>query len=98
MTIIPQRPRLVESDGPQLGLHRRLDLDSVLAALRHDGLLDEESSLKVRADARSARGKIEAHPLALIANHKLTNPHDGKPLSLEVLTHWLADRARLPYL
>ena len=98
MVTVPQRPKLVESTGPQLGLHRRLELDSVLAALRHDGLINEAEALRVRADARSARGKIEAHPLALIANHKLTNPHDGKPLSLEVLTHWLADRAKLPYL
>ena len=51
-----------------------------------------------RADARSARGKMELHPLALIANQKLLNPLDGKPLSLEVLTHWLADKAKLPYL
>jgi general secretion pathway protein E len=98
MVTVPQRPKIVESAGPQLGLHRRLDLDSVLAALLHDGLINDADAPRVRADARSARGKIEAHPLALIANHKLTNPHDGKPLSLEVLTHWLADRAQLPYL
>ena len=98
MATIPQRPKVVEFAGPQLGLHRRLDLDSVLAALHHDGLISEADSLAVRADARSARGKLEAHPLALIANRKLTNARDGKPLSLEVLTQWLADRAKLAYL
>ena len=98
MATVPQRPQSGESAGPQLGLHRRLDLDSVLAALSHDGLINDADSPRVRADARSARGKIEAHPLALIANHKLVNLRDGKPLSLEVLTHWLADRAKLPYL
>jgi general secretion pathway protein E len=98
MVTVPQRPKAVESAGPQMGLHRRLDLDSVLAALRHDGLIADADIPKVRADMRSARGQIEAHPLALIANHKLVNPHDSKPLSLEVLTHWLAGRAKLPYL
>jgi len=81
-----------------LGLHRKLDLDTVLAVLRKDGMLNEPDAMKARADARSARGKMELHPLALIANQKLTNLRDGKPLSLEVLTQWLADHAKLPYL
>ncbi len=100
MATVPQRPKLVDpiADAPELGLHRKLELDTVLAALRHDGLIDEAGALKVRADARSARGKMELHPIALIANQKLINPQDSKPLSLEVLTHWLAARAGLPYL
>ena len=81
-----------------MGLHRKLDLDTVLAVLRKDGVLTEADALKARADARSARGKMELHPIALIANQKLTNQRDGKPLSLEVLTQWLADHAKLPYL
>ena len=81
-----------------LGLHRKLDIDSVLAALKRDGMISESDALKARADARSARGKMELHPLALIANQKLLSALDNKPLSLEVLTHWLADRAKLPYL
>ena len=81
-----------------MGLHRKLEIDAVLTVLRHDGLIVEADALKVRADARSARGKMELHPLALIASQKLINPLDGKPLSLEVLTQWLADKAKLPYL
>ncbi len=81
-----------------MGLHRKLEIDAVLTVLRHDGLIVEADALKVRADARSARGKMELHPLALIASQKLINPRDGKPLSLEVLTQWLADKAKLPYL
>ncbi len=34
----------------------------------------------------------------LVANQKLLNPKDGKPLSLEVLTMWLAEKAKLPYM
>ena len=100
MATAPQRPQpVVTPAGPlELGLHRKLDLDTVLAALKHDHLIVEADLLKVRADGRSARGKMELHPIALIANQKLINPLDGKPLSLEVLTHWLADKAGLPYL
>ncbi len=98
MATVPQRPKFTEPAAPPLGLHRRLDLDAVLAALKHDGLISEDDRLRARADGRSAHGKLELHPLVLIANQKLTNPQDGKPLSLEVLTHWLADKAGLPYL
>src|SRR5579885_3664039 len=100
MATVPHRPpaAAAASDAPELGLHRKLDLDAVLAALKHDGLIDPADALKVRADGRSVRGKTELHPIALIANHKLVNPRDGKPLSLEVLTQWLAEKARLPYL
>jgi general secretion pathway protein E len=82
----------------ELSLHRKLDLDSVLDVLKRDGLLTEEDAVKVRADARTARNKIDLHPLALIANQKLSNAADGKPLSLEVLTQWLARKAKLTYL
>ena len=106
MASVPQRPAAPvkptapdsASEVPALGLHRKLDLDTVLAVLRHDGLVNEPDALKARADGRSARGKMELHPIALIANQKLTNRKDGKPLSLEVLTQWLADHAKLPYL
>ncbi|MEO8012270.1 MAG: GspE/PulE family protein, partial [Dokdonella sp.] len=50
-------------------------------------------------DVRTARGKLELHPFVLIANVKLVDARDAKkPLSLEVLTQWLAGRAKLPYL
>jgi len=105
MATVPQRPTAAanlpaggSSPAAALGLHRKLDTETVIAALRDDGLIAEADAAKVRADARSAHGKIELHPLALIANAKAINPHDGKPLSLEVLTQWLAEKAGLPYL
>ncbi|MBS0590935.1 MAG: type II/IV secretion system protein, partial [Proteobacteria bacterium] len=102
MAIAPQRntpptapPSKVDA---MLSQHRKLDLETVLGALLRDGLLAQEDATKVRADVRSAQNKVELHPLALIANLKLLNPRDKKPLSLEVLTQWLADKAALPYL
>jgi general secretion pathway protein E len=102
MAIAPQRnaPAAVPAPkaDPELSLHRKLDLEAVLGVLKRDGILGEEDVLKVRADARTARNQIELHPLTLIANLKLANARDKKPLSLEVLTQWLADKAALPYL
>jgi general secretion pathway protein E len=85
--------------APALGLHTRLDLDETLAALIADGLVSEADSRRVRADVRTTRGRTELHPLVLVANLKLPDlRHPDKPLSLEVLTHWLAERAGLAYL
>ena len=82
-----------------LGLHTRLDLDEVLAALVGDRVISEPDAKRVRADVRTARGRTELHPLVLVANLKLADLRQpDKPLSLEVLTQWLAERARLPYL
>jgi general secretion pathway protein E len=83
----------------ELGLHRRLDLDETLAALVADGVIDDADVRRVRADVRTARGRLELHPLVLVANLKLADHRQpDKPLSLEVLTQWLAQRAALPYL
>ncbi|MBO9661540.1 GspE/PulE family protein [Dokdonella sp.] len=87
------------SAASPLGLHRRLELDETLAALLADGLLTEADVKRVRADVRTARGRTELHPLTLVANLKLADARQpDKPLSLEVLTQWLAARAGLPYL
>ena len=102
MAIAPQRTTLAAAAmpkaDPELSLHRKLDLEAVLSVLKRDGILTEEDVLKVRADTRTARAKIELHPLAVIANLKLTNARDKKPLSLETLTQWLAEKSALPYL
>jgi len=83
----------------QTASNRRLDLDETLAALVADGLLTETDTKRVRADVRTAKGRLELHPLVLVANLKLADArHPEKPLSLEILTQWLAVRAQLPYL
>ncbi|MDR2013653.1 MAG: GspE/PulE family protein [Rhodanobacter sp.] len=88
-----------QSASPGFGRHRRLDLDECLAALIADGLLTDADVKRVRADVRTTHGRNELHPLVLIASLKLADGrHPDKPLSLEVLTQWLATRAGLPYL
>ena len=100
MATVPQPKRPAEQAplDSRLGAQRKLDLDSVLAGLRRDGLIGDEDTQKVLAETRLARGKIELHPLIVVANQKLINPLDNKPLSLEVLTQWLADKAGFPYM
>ncbi len=91
-------PATARKDTIDLGMHRRLDLDETLAALVADGVLTEDDSKRVRADVRTAKGRMELHPLVLVANLKIADArHPDKPLSLEVLTQWLAARAALPY-
>jgi general secretion pathway protein E len=95
MASVPQPP---SSTNTELGLHRRLEFDETLAALVTDGLLSEADAKRVRIDVRTARGRLELHPLVLVANLKFNDlRHPDKPLSLEVLTQWLAHRAQLPY-
>ena len=43
----------------------------MLGALKRDGILGEDDVLKVRADARTGHGKVELHPLALIAKEQM---------------------------
>jgi general secretion pathway protein E len=99
MASVPQPPSTtVKPAALDLGLHRRLEFDETLAALIADGLLTDADAKLVRMDVRTARGRLELHPLVLVANLKLNDPrHPDKPLSLEVLTQWLAQRAQLPY-
>ena len=92
-------PLATNAAPPTLGLHRRLELDETLAALVADGVITDADAKRVRNDVRTARGRTELHPLVLVANLKLPDQRNAdKPLSLEVLTQWVADKAGLPYL
>src|SRR5579883_2346198 len=82
-----------------LGRRGRLELDEVLAALIADGLLAAEDAKRIRNAGRAGKGAVDLHPLVVIANAKPDNLREpGKPLTVESLTVWLADKAGLPYL
>ncbi|NII12217.1 GspE/PulE family protein [Oleiagrimonas sp. C23AA] len=84
---------------PTLGRRGRLELDETLAALVVDGYLTGEDAKHVRLGQRQGRSTLELHPLVVIGNAKLENRRDpGRPLSVEVLTEWLARKAALDYL
>ena len=86
-------------EAPRFTPNHRLVLAQVVKSLVDDGLLAKEDGDRALADARGAQGRLELHPLVVIANVKpkdLRNP--GKTLTLEVLTEWLAAQAGLKYL
>ena len=84
---------------PALGRRGRLELDDVLATLVVDGHIGADEARQVRGNARGGRNALELHPLVSVAHAKLDNRLDpGRPLSLEVLTEWLAGKSGLPYL
>ena len=94
---VPPRPAATPVPS-QLGAHRRIELDEVVAGLVADGVLTDADARRVRDSVRSVKARLELHPLVLVANLRLADArHPGKPLSLEVLTEWLAQRSRLPY-
>jgi len=85
--------------APALGRRGRLELDDVLAALVVDGLLSAEDAKRLRSSDRVGKSTLELHPLVLIGNAKLADRRrPGKPLSIESLTVWLAEKSGLPYL
>ncbi|MGD9952778.1 MAG: GspE/PulE family protein [Burkholderiales bacterium] len=76
---------------------RRLTLAEVLDWLVEDGLLASEPAEQLKKERRYWRGA--QHPLAMVAAEKWKDarpPH--KPLTLEALAEWLAQRSGLEYL
>jgi general secretion pathway protein E len=78
-------------------LERTLTLDAVVRDLIADGIVAKEVGEKLLRDRRLARNDM--HPLAVVADQKWRDLHNPKKtLTIEGLTHWLADRVQLPYL
>ena len=76
---------------------RRLNLDETIERLVEDEMLTREDTGNLRVAGH--RGRQDVHPLVVVANQKINSantPH--KPLSLERLTQWLAEKADLPYI
>jgi general secretion pathway protein E len=94
-----RRPAPARSDPSSRLPAGRLALDSVLALLQEDGLVDAKEALRARGAAKSGKPQIEVHPLVLLANLKLASHEKaGTELSLERLTQWLAEASRVEYL
>jgi general secretion pathway protein E len=97
-------PRAISSElamdvaAPRFTPNHKLVLSQVVAALIEDGALTPEDGDRVLLDARSGQGRLDLHPLVVIANLKPKNALEpGKSLTLEHLTEWLAQQAGLAY-
>ncbi|MBA2674821.1 type II/IV secretion system protein [Ramlibacter sp.] len=64
--------------------------------LSEDGVISAEEAR--RTTARCAQAESAQHPLVRLAAVAMARASDGKPLDLEALTQYLAQRAQLDYL
>ncbi len=86
------------SSTPRHGGGHKLTLSEVLGHLVEDGLLAEQEAARLKAGVGGKEKQAEMHPLVFIAQQKPNNlKAPGKPLGLEVLTMWLAQRTGLEY-
>lgn len=71
-----------------------LDLGTVLNDLVIDSLISKAEAASL-ASAHRSRDEALLHPLEIIAAKQLQQKGDGSPLTLELLTRWLAEKANL---
>ncbi len=76
--------------------NHKLDLHEILTWMEQDGLVDSENAHMLRTIAIGA-AYDNKHPLQIVAERNWTDPRKVRPLSLEVLTEWFAERVELPY-
>ncbi len=81
---------------PDATQEHRLTLADVLAGLVADGMVAPAEAEKFGQERRYYRG--DAHPLALVAEQKWKSAVTGRPLTLDSLSEWLAEKSGLPYL
>jgi len=77
-------------------VNRKLDVHEILVWLEQDGMVKPDSALLLRTLAGGVAYKNK-HPLEVIAGRHWTNELNEKPLSLENLTQWFANRVDLPF-
>ncbi|WP_426339346.1 GspE/PulE family protein [Pseudoduganella sp. S-14] len=78
---------------------KALDLQIIFTWLLADGMVEKAEVKGLYAQAqgilRNTPGAM--HPLSAVAHCKLVSAKSGKLLTLDVLTEWLAQRAKLPF-
>jgi general secretion pathway protein E len=91
---VPKADKGTEKTAPASG---RLELGRILGELGQDGHIGPDE-LRMIAQLVSPRERAQTHALVLIANRDLKSASAPyKPLTIEFLTNWLAERAGLPY-
>ena len=76
--------------------NRKLDIHEVLGWLEQDGMVtaDNAHQLRMLAGGKAFQDK---HPLEMIAECNWVDERKPRPLTLEVLTEWFAERVDVPY-
>ncbi len=82
--------------APKRTFEGPLDWRRLVEWLREDAVLtDDEAN---RTIARCSQAESAQHPLVRLASVSMRAAADGRPLDIEALTQWLAQRAGLGYL
>ena len=76
--------------------NQHLEVHDILLWLEEDGMVDVDNAQMLRTLAVSSEYKPK-NPLEVIADRKWMNLRTQKPMTLDVLTKWLADRVEIPY-
>ena len=76
--------------------NRKLGLHEILTWMEQDQLVDAENAHMLRTIAIGV-DYDKQHPLQIVAQRNWKHPEHAKPLSLEFLTEWLAQRLEMPY-
>ena len=83
------------SEPKALSAGKPVDQGELMDALAADGLIDEAVARRLRYTPRSREG-VARHPLNFVADQQLVSPADGRPLGIERLLGWLAERTGQP--
>ena len=89
-------PNLPLNSAPRTPHVGPLDWRTLIEWLREDGLISPADA--ERTIARCAQVQSAQHPLVRLANFGMPRVLDGKPLDIESMSQWLAERAGLQYL
>ena len=89
-------PHLPLNPAPRTPHVGPLDWRTLIEWLREDGLISAADA--ERTIARCAQVQSAQHPLVRLANFGMPRVLDGKPLDIESMSQWLAERAGLQYL
>ena len=76
--------------------NRKLDMHEILTWMEEDGMVNADNAHMLRMLVVGNAFK-DRHPLEIIADRHWTDEKTLRPLTLEVLTEWLAQRVGLPY-
>ena len=89
-------PNLPLNSAPRTPHVGPLDWRTLIEWLREDGLISAADA--ERTIARCSQVQSAQHPLVRLANFGMPRVLDGKPLDIESMSQWLAERAGLQYL
>ncbi|MCK5262700.1 MAG: Flp pilus assembly complex ATPase component TadA, partial [Gammaproteobacteria bacterium] len=76
--------------------NRKLDVHEILTWLEEDGMVTADNAHMVRMLA-GGKAFLDKHPLDIIAERNWMDEKTPRPLTLDVLTEWFAQRVGLPY-